>query len=87
MASLRPLNDAIQSGCNCSGGVVVAGYVAFRSPAPLPLLVNPTAAPGYSARPDQNACEGRWLDAACQCNAGDGGIRRCIGSALGVWDS
>ena len=64
------------------------GYVALRSPAPLPPLVNPVAVPSYSTRPDQNACEGRRFDAASNAaSEGDGRMRRCIGNALGMWYS
>ena len=71
---------ATQSGLRRDAAVHLqcTGHVAYRSPAPLTPLRNPTVVPGYSARPNQNAGDGsrRRLDAAlnaARVTAGCGG--------------
>ena len=51
---------ATQSGLRRDAAVHLqcTGHVAYRSPAPLTPLRNPTVVPGYSARPNQNAGDG-----------------------------
>ena len=81
----------------CDGGTdatvhwkCIVGQVAFMSPfrlpAPPPLLVHPTVVPGIApARPE---CRSREkARRRMERNLGDGGMRRCIGSALGMWHS